>query len=55
MSLRSPWHFIWRPKLTPYGAPLGAGMGILLAIGAFIGYIILSAIKHDMQIRAAAA
>ncbi|MBX3010287.1 MAG: phosphatidate cytidylyltransferase [Caldilineaceae bacterium] len=39
------------PFLTPF-TPLEAGtMGLLIAIGAFIGYVILSAIKTDLQIK----
>ncbi len=49
--IASPVAFFLAPLLTPFGGVSGAGMGILLAMGAFIGYIILSAIKHDLQIR----
>lgn len=46
-----PVAWFFAPLLTPFGGFLGVAMGILLAIGAFIGYIILSAIKHDLQIK----
>lgn len=49
VSIPVAWYLA--PRLTPFGGLPGVGMGILIAIGAFIGYIIVSAIKHDLQIR----
>ena len=46
-----PVAFFLAQPLTPYGGLLGSGIGMIIAVGAFIGYIILSAIKHDLQIR----
>lgn len=39
------------PWLTPFSRLEAAGMGVVIAIGAFIGYIILSAIKTDLQVK----
>ena len=39
------------PQLTPFTAGEALLMGAIIAAGAFIGYIILSAIKMDLQIK----
>lgn len=39
------------PWLTPFTPGQALMMGVIIAIGAFIGYIILSAIKTDLQIK----
>lgn len=39
------------PWLTPFTRLEGVAMGVIIALGAFIGYIILSAIKQDLQIK----
>lgn len=43
--------WFWAPQLTIFNGYLAMGISAIIAIGAFIGYIILSAIKHDLQIR----
>ena len=39
------------PALTPFTPLEAILMGCLISIGAFIGYIIVSAIKTDLQLR----
>jgi phosphatidate cytidylyltransferase len=39
------------PWLTPFTTAQALGMGMMIAVGAFVGYIILSAIKTDLQIK----
>lgn len=39
------------PWLTPFTTGQALLMGVIIAVGAFIGYIILSAIKTDLQIK----
>jgi len=51
IAVSMPVAWVIAPLLTPFSGFLGAGMGLLIAVGAFIGYIIVSAIKHDLQIR----
>ncbi|HRW08160.1 MAG TPA: phosphatidate cytidylyltransferase [Caldilineaceae bacterium] len=43
--------WFWAPQLTIYDGFLAIGISVVIAVGAFVGYIILSAIKHDLQIR----
>jgi phosphatidate cytidylyltransferase len=50
IAISIPVSWVLAPRLTPFGS-LGVGIGIIIAVGAFVGYIILSAIKHDLQIR----
>lgn len=45
-----PLAWVGGPFLTPFSAPLSALIGALIAVGSFIGYIILSAIKGDLQL-----
>lgn len=46
-----PVAWLVAPWLTPFTRLEGIVMGVIIAVGAFIGYIILSAIKQDLQIR----
>lgn len=51
MVVSIPAAMILAPWLTPFAQLEAALMGALIAIGAFIGYIILSAIKGDLQFK----
>lgn len=46
----TPLGWVGGPFLTPFSAPLSALIGGLIAMGGFIGYIIISAIKGDLQL-----
>lgn len=39
------------PWLTPLTPSEAVSMGIIISVGAFVGYIILSAIKNDLQLK----
>jgi phosphatidate cytidylyltransferase len=47
----TPVAWLVAPLLTPFTPPQAALMGVIIAVGAFVGYIILSAIKMDLQIK----
>lgn len=46
-----PLAWLLAPPLTPLGSGEALVMGAIIAVGAFIGYTILSAIKTDLQIK----
>lgn len=46
-----PIAWLLAPQITPFGTIEALVMGGIVAAGAFIGYIILSAIKTDLQIK----
>lgn len=46
-----PAAMLLAPWITPFSQMEAALMGALIAVGAFIGYIILSAIKTDLRVK----
>lgn len=49
--LIAPIAWLVAPLLTPFTPLEAVTMGVIIAVGAFVGYIILSAIKTDLQIK----
>jgi phosphatidate cytidylyltransferase len=47
----TPIAWLVAPWLTPFTSSQAAILGALIAVGAFIGYMILSAIKGDLQLK----
>lgn len=47
----TPIAWLVAPLLTPFTPGEAAIMGVIIAAGAFVGYIIISAIKTDLQIK----
>jgi len=47
----TPIAWLMAPLLTPFTPLQAAIMGVIIAVGAFVGYIIFSAIKMDLQIK----
>lgn len=47
----TPIAWLVAPWLTPFTPTQALLMGVIIATGAFVGYIILSAIKTDLQIK----
>lgn len=48
--LAAPIAWLVAPLLTPFGPWATLGISAVISVGAFIGYIILSAIKADLQL-----
>ncbi|MEZ4736694.1 MAG: phosphatidate cytidylyltransferase [Caldilineaceae bacterium] len=47
----TPVAWLAAPWLTPFTPGEALVMGVIIAMGAFVGYIILSAVKTDLQIK----
>jgi phosphatidate cytidylyltransferase len=47
----TPIAWLIAPWLTPLTSGQAVTLGVLIALGAFVGYIILSAIKSDLQLK----
>lgn len=50
MIITAPLAWILAPLLTPFGRWEAVGIGTIISAGAFVGYVILSAIKADLQL-----
>lgn len=50
MIITAPLAWILAPLLTPFGPWEAIGIGTIISAGAFVGYVILSAIKADLQL-----
>ncbi|MEZ4663820.1 MAG: phosphatidate cytidylyltransferase [Caldilineaceae bacterium] len=51
MVVTAPVAMLIGPKLVYFGPLVNLALGLLISVGGFIGYIILSAIKSDLQLK----
>ena len=51
MVVTAPVALLIGPPLLHFSAPINLMLGLLISVGGFIGYIIVSAIKGDLQLK----